>query len=362
MPALTAGGQRTLEVGDERVGHRYARKYTGVAPRGCHGDITRAAVDSARVGDRIEAAPSPGLVPPPGNPRFPLFDGLRGIAVLTILVFHASEFTGRVGLGVGGRAAEVLGSVSPILFFLISGFLLYRPFVAARSGGRAGPRLGRYARRRILRIVPAYWVALTVLAIVPGIVGVFSGDWWRYYGYLQIYARRTDGGGIPVAWTLCVEVSFYVLLPLLSGLVVRLARRGQRAFSFRTELLPLALLALGAVLVQLLAARRHISFLIATSIAGQAVWLCIGMALAVLSVGTEHDPRLSRNGRRPVSSRRSLVDRRRGCLRRADGARARRGPVRAHRRDNAAAARRHNAGADRAHGRGHRGPGAPGGL
>ncbi len=249
--------------------------------------------DPARGGDPLEAAPSPGLAPPPGNPRFPLFDGLRGITIVTILAFHAAEMTGKVGIGIVGRALEAF-SVAPCLFFLISGFLLYRPYVAARSHGRSGPRLRRYARRRVLRIVPAYWVALTVLAIVPGVVGVFSGDWWRYYGYLQIYSNRTDGGGIPVAWTLCVEVSFYVLLPLFAALVTLVARRGRRPFSLRVELLPVVLVALGAVLVQLLAAGRHISFLIATSIAGQAVWLCIGMALAVLSVGTERDPRLAR--------------------------------------------------------------------
>jgi peptidoglycan/LPS O-acetylase OafA/YrhL len=251
-----------------------------------------ATIDLAQVGDPAEAAPSPGLSPPPGNPRFPLFDGLRGIAVLTILAFHASELTARVGFGPLGRAAEVLGSVSPILFFLISGFLLYRPSVAARSHGRGGPPIARYARRRALRIVPAYWTALTVLAILPGIAGVFSGDWWRYYGYLQIYARRTDGAGIPVAWTLCVEVSFYVALPLFSAGVALLARRARRRFSLTVELWPVALVALAGVGVQMLAARQLIPSLIATSIAGQCTWLCIGMALAVLSVAAGYDPRL----------------------------------------------------------------------
>jgi len=253
-----------------------------------------ATIDLAQVENPAEEAPSPGLSPPPGNPRFPLFDGLRGIAVLTILAFHASELTGRVGFGLFGRAAEVLGSVSPILFFLISGFLLYRPSVAARSHGRGGPPIGRYARRRALRIVPAYWVALTVLAILPGIAGVFSDDWWRYYGYLQIYARRTDGAGIPVAWTLCVEVSFYVALPLFSALVAVLARRSRHRLSLPVELWPVALVAMVGVVVQMLAARQQISSLIATSIAGQCTWLCIGMGLAVLSVAAGNDPRLRR--------------------------------------------------------------------
>ena len=39
-------------------------------------------------------APSPALAPPPGNPRFPLFDSLRAIAVLAVLAFHVAAITG----------------------------------------------------------------------------------------------------------------------------------------------------------------------------------------------------------------------------------------------------------------------------
>ena len=53
------------------------------------------------------------------------------------------------------------------------------------SPGRPPPRVRDYARRRVLRIVPAYWVALTVLAATVGLCGVFTGDWWVYYGFLQ---------------------------------------------------------------------------------------------------------------------------------------------------------------------------------
>ena len=75
----------------------------------------------------------------------------------------------------------------------------------------------------MLRIVPAYWVALTVLAIFPGIVGVFSGDWWRYYFFLQLYSYETLGRGIPVAWSLCVEVTYYALLPFWAMAVARVS-------------------------------------------------------------------------------------------------------------------------------------------
>jgi peptidoglycan/LPS O-acetylase OafA/YrhL len=224
-----------------------------------------------------DVAPSPAVAPPPGNPRFALFDALRAIAVLAVLTFHVCAVSGALDRRVVGDAAAMLGSQGPILFFVISGFLLYRPFVAARAAGAPTPSIGRYARRRVLRIVPAYWLALTVLAIFPGVVGAFSGDWWRYYGFLQLYSSDTLGGGIPVAWTLCVEASFYVLLPLWALTVRRLG----------VELVPLALVALGGAVVQVLAARNAISDLLATTILGQCTWLALGMALAVASVAVE---------------------------------------------------------------------------
>src|SRR5436190_9740435 len=153
-------------------------------------------------GEATVPAPSPAFAAPPGNPRFPLFDGLRGIAVLAVLLLHSSELSGRVGLGVGGRLGEAAGGLGVVLFFVISGFLLYRPFAAARASGRPRSPTHLYARRRALRILPGYWIVLTILAAFPAVVGVFTGHWWRYYGFLQAYFAHSTSSGIPVAWTL----------------------------------------------------------------------------------------------------------------------------------------------------------------
>jgi peptidoglycan/LPS O-acetylase OafA/YrhL len=242
---------------------------------------------------RAAAAPSPAVAPPPGNPRFPLVDSLRAIAVLAVVTFHVTSITGDVNKHIIGDVFAVLGNQGLVLFFAISGFLLYRPFVAARVAGRKRPSLARYARRRVLRIVPAYWTALTLLAIFPGIVGVFSGDWWRYYFFLQLYSNRTLGRGIPVAWTLCVEVSFYLALPLWATFVSRLRpTRDPRAW-FRAELGALALLAAFGIVVQLAASRQTVSQLVANSLLGECTWFALGMALAVVTVKTQSCQRRS---------------------------------------------------------------------
>ena len=240
---------------------------------------------SPAAGPGAAPAPSPAVAPPPGNPRFPLFDSLRAIAILAVLVFHVFALSGAMDRRVIGDAAAILGAQGPILFFIISGFLLYRPFCAARADGRPPPGIGRYGRRRALRILPAYWFALTALAIFPGIAGVFTGDWWRYYFFLQLYDQDTLGLGIPVAWTLCVEVSFYLALPFWA-LALRRLRGGAR-----TELAALAALFAAGATVQVLAARNVVSDLVATTALGQCVWLALGMAFAVLSVAAQRAPR-----------------------------------------------------------------------
>jgi peptidoglycan/LPS O-acetylase OafA/YrhL len=232
-------------------------------------------------------APSPAVAPPPGNPRFTLFDSLRAIAVLGVVAFHVFAITGALERPVVGDAAALLGSQGPILFFVISGFLLYRPFVASRATGAPPPSTPRYARRRVLRIVPAYWLALTALAVFPGIVGAFGGEWWRYYLFLQVYWTDSAGRGIPVAWTLCVEVTFYLLLPFWAMALRRVRSRPW----LRVELVALAALAVCGVAVQVAAARNAIPDLVATTFLGECVWLALGMALAVVSVAAERGER-----------------------------------------------------------------------
>ena len=160
------------------------------------------------------------LKPPPGNPRFPLLDAMRAIAALSIVVTHASGVTNfNTDNWLGHFTARMNFGVT--IFFLLSGFLLYRPFVAARREGRPPIGIRDFVRRRVLRIVPAYWVALSVLAIYPGLVG-FSEHWWRFYSFTQIYWLESVAQGISPAWTLCIEASFYVVLPFVAVGIARL--------------------------------------------------------------------------------------------------------------------------------------------
>jgi peptidoglycan/LPS O-acetylase OafA/YrhL len=226
----------------------------------------------------MAAAPSPALAPPPGNPRFPLLDAMRAFAALAIVMTHVSGVTGfNTDNALGAYTARLNFGVT--LFFLLSGFLLYRPYVAARLEGRPPIRIRDFARRRVLRIVPAYWVALTVLAIFPGLVAFWDGPWWRSYTFTQIYWGDSVVQGIFPAWTLCIEISFYLALPFLAAAIGRLA--GRRV---AVELALLAALALASISVRMALQLAGGSFVLQNTIVCFLDWFVYGMALAVVSV------------------------------------------------------------------------------
>ncbi|MEY2452731.1 MAG: hypothetical protein QOD92_2305 [Acidimicrobiaceae bacterium] len=162
--------------------------------------------------------------------RFPCFDGLRAIAAGAVVVLHVSLISGytlRQSDSVGPYFAR--GEAGVYLFFLISGYLLYRPFVAARFDHAPGPGLRSYARRRALRILPAYWVALTILVVIFDTrerhdISSFA-DVVTYYGFLQIYSDSTVVGGLQQAWSLCTEMTFYVFLPFWAFAMQRTRRQ-----------------------------------------------------------------------------------------------------------------------------------------
>ncbi len=159
------------------------------------------------------------------GPRFPTFEGLRALCAFAVLAYHAGTFTGLTG----GRNASFVGigpwvqhlNVGVSIFFVLSGFLLFRPFVLAHLADRPPPRRRTYALRRLMRIFPAYWLALAVSTVV---LDLNLGDWWghlRFYGLIQIYWGDTVLGGLVQAWSLCTELSFYLFLPLWAAALAR---------------------------------------------------------------------------------------------------------------------------------------------
>jgi peptidoglycan/LPS O-acetylase OafA/YrhL len=242
--------------------------------------------------------------------RFPLFDSLRALAALAVICSHIGSFGGVLHEGDALRPYVGQLAVAVPIFLLISGFLLYRPFAAARLRGRERPSIPAYGWRRVLRIVPAYWVALTLITIWLGSsylfhsgqqpIDVFSGrGLLAYYGFGQLYSASTRGGGIPQAWTVDTEVAFYIALPLYALLVFWLLRR--YAMGWRGELALLGGLVALSLLYKLVVVEASDMKVVPvtplpllSSLPAYVDHFAIGMALAVVSVAVaqrRHEPR-----------------------------------------------------------------------
>jgi peptidoglycan/LPS O-acetylase OafA/YrhL/4-amino-4-deoxy-L-arabinose transferase-like glycosyltransferase len=199
---------------------------------------------SAAVAELEEVTPALAGSLPTKHREFPCFDGLRAFAALSVIIVHTSFPTGfSTRQHVWGAYTSRL-ELGVAVFFLISGFLLYRPFAAAHLEGRPGPAVRPYLKRRILRIVPAYWVALFFAAYVLHTVSPPINTLKSviiYFGFLQIYFSNYVLHGISAAWTLCVEVSFYLFLPLYAAVQAAWGRRHGRN-RLRNELIGLAVL------------------------------------------------------------------------------------------------------------------------
>lgn len=202
------------------------------------------------------------------NPHFPLVDGVRALAALSIVVFHCGFFSGFSGDNALGLVVSRL-DVGVAVFFVVTGFLLYRPWVAARAGTGRRPSLRNYAIGRALRILPAYWLALSVMAATSLILPL-DGRAWELYALIQPFNADLVIAGIAPAWTLSVEMTFYVLLPLWASWI-------------RPRWKALAALAAFGLAGRYLAVDNRPDIWQRT-LPAFALWFAIGMGVAILSV------------------------------------------------------------------------------
>ena len=150
--------------------------------------------------------------------RYPALDGMRALASFAVIFTHVGYITGRsldndlIGALLGR------GNFGVTVFFLLSGFLLYRPFAAYSFGVGRKPAIGAYLWRRAFRIFPALWVAVTFTLVLLS-TGFTWPNWASYVLLVQTYNHNDYNPNLGQLWTLVVEISFYALLPILAKIV-----------------------------------------------------------------------------------------------------------------------------------------------
>jgi peptidoglycan/LPS O-acetylase OafA/YrhL len=156
-----------------------------------------------------------------------------------VVVFHVAFYSARQSASFRAAYGAVPAAVithldlSVFLFFVLSGYLIPRPFVAAFIADRPMPALGDYAIARILRIVPAFWVVFTLLLLRHGSFGTGPLGIASVYLFAQNYHATFVSTLVGPAWTLDIEVIFYALVPLAAIAMVSIA--GRRPGSVRTR-------------------------------------------------------------------------------------------------------------------------------
>ncbi len=165
----------------------------------------------------------------PRGTRIPALDGLRGLAAVAVLCFHVYNTTvpdiAHQGWPRPLRfALTSLGANGVSCFFVLSAFLLSQPFLRWLVGDHEMPSLRRYVWHRVLRIYPAWLVILAVMTacVAPWLLSRPL----QLIAFLSLNQNYLGLGHAVVAhgWTLGIEISFYVLAPLV-GLTASLALR-----------------------------------------------------------------------------------------------------------------------------------------
>jgi peptidoglycan/LPS O-acetylase OafA/YrhL len=221
--------------------------------------------------------------------RFPALDAVRGFAALAVVAFHAyKDLAGRPGWDSPlGTFAFSLQWAVPV-FFVLSGFLLYRPFAAAIAAHAARPGARAFLWRRAVRILPAYWLALVVFGTLMKPDELWTPDGVVRYGLLlQTFDVDTVYHILGTAWSLSIEGAFYLVLPIVAWLIATfLARRaGVLAHLALIALLATVAAASNAlVIAPLESAAGQDPALAGFALAGSFGPFAAGMALAVVTV------------------------------------------------------------------------------
>jgi peptidoglycan/LPS O-acetylase OafA/YrhL len=164
----------------------------------------------------------------PQAPRIAYADAFRAIAILGVVIHHIAELT-HLQVHSRSRSADWLGVWGVDCFFVLTGYLLSKPYLRAIVDRSPFPSTREFLTRRLLRIYPLYLASLVIIvadAIIRGApVSVTSvlAHVTMTHGFFPPYIMEINA---PL-WTMAVDAQFYAVLPIVAICVAHALRRQQ---------------------------------------------------------------------------------------------------------------------------------------
>lgn len=227
------------------------------------------------------------------SPRFPALDSARAIGALAVLTTHTAFWAGAyTSHGIWGSVLARL-DVGVAIFFVLSGFLLARPWLARHDAGLPAPGVGRYFWKRILRIYPVYLITVVIaLTLIHQPEPIGWERWLSNVFLVDIYLHFGLPAGLTQMWSLATEVAFYLLLPAL--MLALLGRRPREVEPGSSAGLPMRRICIGFAVLVAINVWWHLSLTEQLSGPGKAdavvwlpaylTWFSMGIGLAVVHV------------------------------------------------------------------------------
>jgi peptidoglycan/LPS O-acetylase OafA/YrhL len=212
-------------------------------------------------------------------------DSLRGLSTILIVVYHISFVSGYTVAHANSSGAYIDRlNIGVAIFFVLSGFLIFRPFAHSLIHGSPLPKTRNYYLKRAARILPGYWLALFVLAGLDALTIVNTSGFIRNVFIVHSFTEHNVFTGIRQAWTLAIEMSFYVVVPAFAYIFVRQTKRRDGPVSVSSLLKALSVLFLSAYVFRLFIHQTDFWFLKTAHIwlPSHMDTLALGMGLAVL--------------------------------------------------------------------------------
>ena len=217
---------------------------------------------------------------------------------MLIIIYHLFGVSGQTlnnSNGIGQFSGRLNVAVS--IFFVLSGYLLFKPFVEAILLDAPSPRAHTFYLKRIVRIMPAYWCALALISKINSVNFPVLSELLRNVLLLPPMTGQEIFPIIGQTWTLSIELTFYLSLPWIAALIRHRVKNMVPEKALRNILCYLLALYVSAFVFRVLFHKIHIDFFFFFTLwfPAHIDTFALGMCIATVAAALEVFPHLMKH-------------------------------------------------------------------